>query len=412
MKNQFTLFTALLLISNVFAQAPEKFSYQAVIRDGNNQVSADQGVGMKISILQGSVNGNTIYTETHSAITSNYGLVTIEIGTGTTTDDFSAINWTEGPYFIKTETDPSSEGGTNYTITGISQLLSVPYALHAKKADVITGTINETDPVFEASIASSITGTDTAYWNHKLDSYTETDPSVPSGTQPGEMQYWNGSAWVTIAPGLEKQVLTFTGGVPTWKTPLKDWEVENPATGKIWMDRNLGSSRVAKSSTDTAAYGDLYQWGRNNDGHEKRKSATTIVLSNTDAPFHGDFINTNSSPYDWRTPQNNNLWQGESGINNPCPSGYRLPTGAEWEEERATWSSNDAAGAFDSPLKLPATGSRLYASGGVQNVGSEGGYWSATIDGTNSKYLYFGGSDAIVTGWRRAMGYAVRCIKD
>jgi hypothetical protein len=124
------------------------------------------------------------------------------------------------------------------------------------------------------------------------------------------------------------------------------------------MDRNLGASRAATSSTDTQAYGDLYQWGRAADGHQKRNSATTSSLSSSDTPGHGNFILAPNSPYDWRSPQNTNLWQGVNGVNNPCPSGYRLPTEAELNAERLSWGSNNAAGAFASPLKLPVAGGR------------------------------------------------------
>ena len=91
----------------------------------------------------------TVYTEIHTPVTNANGLVSIEIGNGTiVSGDFATIDWTDGPYFIKTETDP--EGGENYTITGTSQLLSVPYALHSKTAETVTGEIPETDPVFTA----------------------------------------------------------------------------------------------------------------------------------------------------------------------------------------------------------------------------------------------------------------------
>jgi uncharacterized protein (TIGR02145 family) len=111
-------------------------------------------------------------------------------------------------------------------------------------------------------------------------------------------------------------------------------EVTNPSTGKVWMDRNLGASRAATSSTDEEAYGDLYQWGRAADGHQIRTSNTTSTLSNSDTPGHGNFILANYPPYDWRSPQNDNLWQGVNGTNNPCPAGYRLPTEAELDAER------------------------------------------------------------------------------
>jgi hypothetical protein len=120
-----------LLVSNfVLAQAPNKMSYQAVIRDNSNALITSQIVGMQISILQGSANGTAVYSETQIPTTNTNGLASIEIGGGTVVlGSFSTINWANGPYFIKTETDPA--GGTNYTITGTSQLLSVPYAMYA-----------------------------------------------------------------------------------------------------------------------------------------------------------------------------------------------------------------------------------------------------------------------------------------
>jgi hypothetical protein len=124
------LFTFFIATLNVFAQAPQKMSYQAIIRDASNTLLKNQQVAMQISILQGSVNGTAIYIETQTATTNNNGLVGIEIGTGTSTAGaFSTIDWSVGPYFIKTETDPS--GGTSYSISGTSQLMSVPYALYA-----------------------------------------------------------------------------------------------------------------------------------------------------------------------------------------------------------------------------------------------------------------------------------------
>ena len=111
-------------------------------------------------------------------------------------------------------------------------------------------------------------------------------------------------------------------------------DVTNATTGKIWMDRNLGATQVATSSTDADSYGDLYQWGRLKDGHQCRTSSTNATNSADNVPGHGDFITEGSSPYDWRDVQNTNLWQGARGINNPCPGSYRLPTEAELEAER------------------------------------------------------------------------------
>jgi hypothetical protein len=144
-------------------------------------------------------------------------------------------------------------------------------------------------------------------------------------------------------------------------------------TGKRWMDRNLGATRAAISINDQAAYGDLYQWGRLKDGHQCRNATSTTTLSSTDVPGHGDFITNASAPGDWRSPKNDALWQGVNGINNPCPSGYRLPTTAEVNAEIATFSAATPTGAFNSVLK--------FTWGGGSN------YWTGTINGNYSDYI-------------------------
>ena len=296
MNRFYLLLTAILLTNVVWAQAPEKMSYQAVIRGTDNILYTNQDVSMQIGILQGSASGDLLYLEDHTPTTNKNGLISIEIGAGSSVSgSFADIDWSKGPYFILTMTDPT--GGTNYSITGTSQLLSVPYALHAQTAENITGeiTVSETDPLFSSSIASTITATDTAKWNQsntaagaqldsagiatmgyvagpktkdtKLDETavdafvvnngyltTEKDSSVTNeielptggnsgqilstdgsgiyswidgvlkpGTATGQMNYWDGSAWVVVAPGTslpgnQAQTLVFCNGVPTWGT--------------------------------------------------------------------------------------------------------------------------------------------------------------------------------------------------
>ena len=119
-----------LLITTTYAQAPEKMSYQGVIRDASDNLLTNTTIGMQISILEGSETGIAVYVETHTPLTNANGLVSVEISSGTVVSgDFSTIDWSAGSYYIKTESDPN--GGTNYSISGTSQLLSVPYALYA-----------------------------------------------------------------------------------------------------------------------------------------------------------------------------------------------------------------------------------------------------------------------------------------
>jgi hypothetical protein len=133
MKKIYSIIAATMLTASVFAQAPQSMSYQAVIRDAGNALVTSQGVGMQISILQGSATGTPVYVETQTPTSNINGLVSLEIGNGTVVSGtFSTINWASGPYFIKTETDPT--GGTTYTITGTTQLMSVPYALYAENS--------------------------------------------------------------------------------------------------------------------------------------------------------------------------------------------------------------------------------------------------------------------------------------
>jgi len=144
-----------------FAQAPQKMSYQAVVRNAANDLSTNQTVGMQISVLQGSDTGTPVYIETQTPTTNANGLVNLEIGTGTVVSGtFASIDWSTGTYYIKTETDPT--GGTSYTINGTSQLLSVPYALYAGN----------------------------------------TGGGLSNGAIAGNTPYWNGSNWVTNSSNL------------------------------------------------------------------------------------------------------------------------------------------------------------------------------------------------------------------
>ncbi|MEI6090138.1 MAG: hypothetical protein WCR42_06785 [bacterium] len=164
MKKLFTILAVVVITTSLFAQAPYRMSYQAVIRNASNHLVTSTTVGMRISILHGSPTGSVVYVETHTPTTNSNGLATIEIGSGTIlTGSFGYINWENGPFFVKSETD--LEGGTNYTITNISQLMSVSYALYANTAENLTIGFTETDPTFGPTAASGITSTNISNWS-------------------------------------------------------------------------------------------------------------------------------------------------------------------------------------------------------------------------------------------------------
>ena len=241
--------------------------------------------------------------------------------------------------------------------------------------------------------------------------------------------YIGASIWHdACAPNLYQQYPVGSNFCNVQPTAIVD--VTNPVTGRTWMDRNLGANRAATSSTDQQSYGWLYQWGRGSDGHQcvhryvgdgVVSSSTTLVNEtvSTDSPPHSNFILTNTGTNDWRTPRNDNLWQGINGINNPCPIGYRIPTLSELDQERLSWtappinSTNNATGAYASPLKLPMAGYRYHSSGAVDNSNISGHYWSSsTVNITEARQIYFFNSFADIGGGSRAVALSIRCIKN
>ena len=566
----------LLINTSIFAQAPQKMSYQAVIRNSNDSLLISTPVGMRISLVQGTPTGIVVFSETQTATTNANGLVSLQIGMGTAlSGTFANIDWSAGPYYVKTETDLS--GGTNYTIISSNEILSVPYALFSANGTPgpagpigLTGETGAQGATGATGLLSSGTAAgNTTYWNGsqwvvnnsnifnsgaevgigtvnpntsaKLDVESTTQGFLPPrmttvqrdaiaspatglvifNTTTNCLNFFIGSGWnetcgtlnttgtisalncVGASPPVlyngytasgvsitfpytggnggiySTQAVSSTGvlglianlsggflavgagnlvytisGTPTTSgtatfaitvggqscsftvsvaaaTPQYPAgtvhcagataviDVTNPATGRIWMDRNLGASQVATNSIDVNSYGDLYQWGRRADGHQCRTSPTDVILSGIDQPAHGNFIVNNLGSYDWRSPQNVNLWQGVNGINNPCPSGYRIPTETELSAERSSWSNGSGASAFASPLKWASAGYRNSSGGYITNslvhitgsVTLYGRYWSSTISGSgpNSRIIYFAGSNY---DEKRNSGCSVRCIKD
>lgn len=183
------------------------------------------------------------------------------------------------------------------------------------------------------------------------------------------------------------------------------------ANNRVWMDRNLGATTVAATFYDQDARGWLYQWGRGTDGHQVPYTYGSInTLSNTDNPIHSSFIFVENSPFNWRSPANDLLWQGGNGKNNPCPSGFRIPTVAEWEAEIKSWQYATNAGAFQSVLKLPPTGHRTEPNV-IVNMNVAGNYWASDVAGDKSSLLFFNSTQANITTLPRFMGLACRCIK-
>ena len=407
MKKLITLLAVFATIAT-FAQAPQGFNYQATVRNSAGALIINQNVLVKFNIYRNTATGTLVYSENQTATTDDLGHIALVVGQGTaTTGTFSTINWGSGSYFLGIELN----SGSGYVAMGTTQLLSVPYALYANSS----GNAPTATPNLAAVLAVNNGGNNLQIKN--IADPTDAKDAVTKQyvdllqTQINNLQsQLTNNLIAQYPPGS-----VFCASGPTPIVP-----VLNPVTGRIWMDRNLGATRVATSSTDSQAFGDLYQWGRRPDGHQCRNSPTTTVISSVEQPNHGDFIiSPNSSPWDWLVPQNANLWQGVNGINNPCPTGYRLPTSAEYNTEKATWTSLDYTGAYASNLKLTIAGVRsgstiIYLNGGA-------GYWTSTALNGGSTGLNFGNYGNSSTGNpsgapfelnSRVGGASVRCIKN
>lgn len=195
------------------------------------------------------------------------------------------------------------------------------------------------------------------------------------------------------------------------------------ATGRIWLDRNLGATRVATSVTDAAGYGDYYQWGRPEDGHQAQyrinnnSSGFTNTKSSTSVPTNSLWIVPTDNSNDWLSTPDNTLWAGANPATNPCPVGFRIPTESEWEAERITWSSNKAAGAFASPLKLTVPGmlTGFGSSGATYTAKGSFGQYLTQSANTNGGARYFGietNNAWFDQNYYKWHGMSVRCIKN
>ena len=230
---------------------------------------------------------------------------------------------------------------------------------------------------------------------------------------PKGLYVYNGANWVTSisVEGLfvEKDGLTY--GV-----------VLSTSTGETWLDRNLGATQVATSISDADSYGDLYQWGRATDGHEKRGSGAywnanklDRVIANIDR-FYVLLLDSDA-PYNWvEHPIQNTLWKGLDGLNNPCPIGFRIPTQTELLDEVDVLEITNSATAFNSILKLPSAGYRSRVNGQFYDIGTMGRYWTSSTDDVDSTSISLVFSTAAtiekdkVTD--RTGGSSVRCIKN
>ncbi|HDR88604.1 MAG TPA: hypothetical protein ENN63_03110 [Bacteroidetes bacterium] len=383
-------------------------SYQAVIRDGSNDLLTEQTLGMRISILQGAADGTAVYTETHTPVTNASGVVTVEIGTGTTTDDFSSIDWSNGPYFLKTETDPA--GGTDYTVTGTTQLLSVPYALYA---DTV-GSYNESDPVFEAwdKNYNDLTQAPAAISDLNMDGNGAPVENVadPANPQDVATKHYVDSIVVLLmneSAGSNETFLSPDTGILT--------DVENNSYGIIkigtqwWMTENLKATKY--NDGDDIPLVEDYTWSD--------LDTPGYCYYQNDQATYGELY---GALYNWHAVNTGKL----------CPDGWHVPSDEEWKVLTDFLGGIDVAGG-----KMKETGTEHWldpntgatnesgftglpggdrsSSGAFGTDETTGHWWSSTELTTLNSWcrgLHYDNDDVNERYYYKRGGFSVRCVRD
>jgi len=429
-----TIIAAILLSLNIFAQSPEKISYQAVIRNSENSLVKNNQVGMQISILQNAANGNAVYVETQIPTTNSNGLVSIEIGTGNSIYDFSIIDWSEGTYFIKTETD--IEGGTNYTITGVSQLLSVPFALYAKEAgnvpsvdglatqqaledsvntlriaipDVSSYISTETDPVFNTSIAKGISTADTAAWHNKSNfsgNYDDLSNKPNLDTL----------ATKTDISDLLVQIKILKDAMVAANLLIADYDgniYESVTIGtQEWLTTNLRSKNY-NDGTPIANVTETSTW-------DNLTSGAYCWYNNDELTYKSTY----GALYNWHVVSSDKI----------CPKGWHVPTDSEWQtlinylggesiaggklkqNNNEYWKDPNSGATNESGFSALPSGIRLTSTS--FDFKDEQAYFWSSSDGIDESsawiiYLTYDGEGAYSEDMAdKASGRSIRCLKD
>jgi uncharacterized protein (TIGR02145 family) len=349
---------------HAFAQAPQKVSYQMVVRNASGELVKESQIGLQMSILQSSSDGSAVYVETHAPTTNVNGLVSIEVGNGTPTSGtlFSSIDWSTGPYFLKAETDP--DGGSTYTISGTSEILSVPYALHAKTAETLTGSLLARIEALELSDVLNNGFTDTRDGNHY--------DVVKIGNQ----------VWMAENLAYLPSVVGPSTGSQT--TP---YYYVYGYDGTVVAD--------AKATTNYATYGVLYNW----------TAAMASSASSTSNPSGVQGV----CPDGWHLPSDAEWTELTNYLEGTSVAGGKLK-----ETGTTHWTSPNTGATNETGFTALPGGYRNYG-GTFFNIGNYGFWWSATD--FNSNYAWYRNmgydiSDVSRSNYFKELGFSVRCVRD
>ena len=426
-----TVVMAMMLLMS-FAQIPLTFSYQAVVRDAENTLVVSKPIVMELSILQGSDVGEVVYSEKHIVSTNSNGLISLEMGAGVSRDDFSAIDWSNAPYFVKTVAEFDGK-----TITGITPLLAVPYALYAEKAGNA-----------EVDLSGYYSKEEVDALLAALESKIENGGGGNDGgsSPQGNVAVENGAIMAAFSISDSKQIyfsqgnLQYQASTGTWRFAehqydmIGDDNANISSTNSGWIDlfgwgtSGYNSKNPYRTSTSYGDYGDgsndiagtNYDWGVynkiSNGGNQAGMWRTLtysewnyLITNRTDARYLRGTATVNGMnglillPDNWTLPTGVTFTYGEDGWQNTYSA--------------SEWSKMEANGA----VFLPAAGDRCGTD--VYRVGSDGYYWSSSAYvyyGSDAGYLHFGG-DYVGTShsygvstddYGRCGGQSVRLVQD
>lgn len=407
-----------LSTTQLFAQSPQKVSYQAVVRNSSNSLITNKQVGVRISILQSSVAGSAVYVETQTPVTDALGIMALQIGAGTVVSgNFTSIDWSSNTYFIKTDIDPN--GGTSYTITGTSQLVTVPYALYADKSGSVTyASLNGKPSGLDENITDDmvLTGNQTVTGNKTFTGTTTVSAPI-NATDIANKAYVD--ALLDSLESYQAADLVQNGFTdPRDGNHYKVIKIGN----QIWMAENLRYlPEVSAAATGSASVPYYYVYGYNGTNEAAAKAtanySTYGVLYNWAAVMAGA-SSSSTNP---------------SGVQGICPPGWHIPSDEEWtqlsvylggstiaggklkETGTSHWSGTNA-GATNSSGFTALPGGYRDDTGAFKDYLVTGGWWSTTVEDDTANALsyimYYHVASTYRYKFAKQWGFAVRCIKD
>jgi uncharacterized protein (TIGR02145 family) len=380
MRSLTTTFIWIVSLNVICAQVPLGFSFQTIIRDNEGKVLKNQATGIQFSILEGSATGTVVYSETHTVSTNDFGVINLTVGTGTVTSGvFSDIVWGSNIHFLKTEIDPT--GGNIYTISTTSQLMSVPYAMYAMKADTAINT------------------------------------NIPNTANDGDILYYKDGSWNQLNKGNQGDFLRINEvGEPVWRSfagYVSDIDGNSYPLIKIgdqiWFQENL---RVSKLNNGISI--------------QYENNPENWISINSPAWGFPNGISSNDDNY-------GKLYNWYAASSNICPSGFKVPTMADFIElsnflgdnaggklksnNDIFWINDNINATNESGFTAYPAGylraiDQVYANFGLDclfyardELNTSVGNYILIFNGTG--YIYFNAFEFV-----KESGMSIRCIKD